>query len=64
MQNLAETSMLDKVAHQITSFFSSIILVIKQKIAETTNVIYFFLGVQQRDFDGDNITKWGHRTFK
>ena len=49
--------MLDKVAHQITSFFSSIILVIKQKIAETTNVIYFFLGVQQRDFDGDNITK-------
>ena len=29
-----------------------------------TNLIYFFLGVQQRDFDGDNITKGGHRTFK
>ena len=49
--------MLDKVAQKITSFFSSIILVIKKKTAETTNLIYFFLGVQQRDFDGDNITK-------
>ena len=29
-----------------------------------TNLIHVFLGEQQRDFDGDNIIKWGHRTFK
>ena len=56
--------MLDKVAQQITSFFFSIILVIKKKFAVSTNLIYFFLCVQQRDFDGDNITKLGYRTFK
>lgn len=57
--------MLDKVAQQITSFFFSIILVIKKKICSIDKFdLFFFLCVQQRDFDGDNITKLGYRTFK
>ena len=43
-----------KEAQQITSFFSSINIywLLRKESAETTNLIYFFLGVQQRDFDG------------
>ena len=48
-----------KEAQQITSFFSSIntYWLLRKEFAETTNLIHFFLSVQQRDFDGVNITK-------
>ena len=30
---------------------------LRKEFAEMTNLIHFFLGEQQRDFDGDNIVK-------
>ena len=37
------------------SFPPNIYWLLKKEFAETTNLIHFFLGVQQRDFDGVNI---------
>ena len=39
------------------SFPPNIYWLLRKRFAETTNFIHFFLGVQQRDFDGVNIIK-------
>ena len=39
------------------SFPPNIYWLQRKEFAETTNLIHFFLGVQQRDFDGVNIIK-------
>ena len=44
------------------SFPPNIYWLLRKESAETTNLIHFFLGVQQQDFDGDNIIKRGHCT--
>ena len=46
------------------SFPPNIYWLLRNEFAEMTNLIHVFLGEQQRVFDGDNIIKWGHRTFK
>ena len=49
----------ERGAQQLTSFFSSkYILVTKKGICRNDKFdSFFFLGEQQRDFDGDNIIK-------
>ena len=44
------------------SFPPNIYWLLRKESAENTNLIHFFLGVQQQDFDGDNIIKRGHCT--
>ena len=39
------------------SFPPNIYWLLRKEFAEKTNLINFFLGEQQRDFDGDNIIK-------
>ena len=39
------------------SFPPNIYWLLRKEFAEMTNLIHFFLGEQQRDFDGDNIIK-------
>ena len=39
------------------SFLPKLFCLLRKEFAETTNLIIFLLGVQQRDFDGVNITK-------
>ena len=39
------------------SFLPKLFWLLRKEFAETTNLINFLLGVQQRDFDGVNITK-------
>ena len=46
------------------SFLPKLFWLLRNEFAETTNLIHFLLGAQQRYFGGVNITKRGHRTFK
>ena len=39
------------------SFVPKLYWLLRKEVAETTNLIHFLLGVQQRHFDGVNITK-------
>ena len=39
------------------SFLPKLYWLLRKEVAETTNLIHFLLGAQQRDFDGVNITK-------
>ena len=39
------------------SFPPNIYWLLRKEFAEMTNLIHFFLGEHQRDFDGDNIIK-------
>ena len=39
------------------SFVPKLYWLLRKEFAETTNLIHFLLGVQQRNFDGVNITK-------
>ena len=46
------------------SFLPKLFWLLRNEFAETTNLIHFLLGAQQRYFGGVNITKRGHRAFK
>ena len=39
------------------SFLPNLYWLLRNEFAEMKYLIYFFLGVQQRDFDGVNVTK-------
>ena len=46
------------------SFLPKLFWLLRNDFAETTNLIHFVFGAQQRYFGGVNITKRGHRAFK